>query len=150
MQETTGRIKNAILVLMRFSRACKQMIGLCGTGLRTDLVQHAQNVLLTFCSHHVLCLAEGVDVKPHFKATEQQKQAEQRAQMNNPQQHSMSAGGTPADLFRSSKTSGRRKLRRDQSSARLFWRGVPVSSSLLSVGSRFSSLTSRQLRFLIL
>ena len=52
--------------------------------------------------------------------------------------------------MRSSKTSGRRKLRRDQSSARLFCRGVPVSSNLLSVGNIFSSRTSRQLRFLIL
>ena len=53
-------------------------------------------------------------------------------------------------LLRSSKTSGRRKLRRDQSSAKLFCSGVPVSSSLLSVGNIFSSRTSRQLRFLIL
>lgn len=53
-------------------------------------------------------------------------------------------------LLRSSKTSGRRKLSRDQSSAKLFCSGVPVSSSLLSVGSIFSSRTSRQLRFLIL
>ena len=28
--------------------------------------------------------------------------------------------------------SGRRKLSSDQSSARLFWRGVPVNSSLLA------------------
>lgn len=53
-------------------------------------------------------------------------------------------------LLRSSKTSGRRKLRRDQSSAKLFCSGVPVSSSLLSVGSIFNSRTNRQLRFLIL
>lgn len=53
-------------------------------------------------------------------------------------------------LLRSSKTSGRRKLSRDQSSAKLFCSGVPVRSSLLSVGSIFSSRTSRQLRFLIL
>lgn len=53
-------------------------------------------------------------------------------------------------LLRSSKTSGRRKLRRDQSSAKLFCSGVPVNNSLLSVGSNFSSRTSRQFRFLIL
>lgn len=53
-------------------------------------------------------------------------------------------------LLRSSNTSGRRKFRRDQSSAKLFCSGVPVSSSLLSVGIIFSSRTSRQLRFLIL
>lgn len=57
---------------MMFSMSMKQqMIVLCGTGPRTDLVQHAQNVLLTFCSHHVLCLTDGVDVEPQFKATEQ-------------------------------------------------------------------------------
>lgn len=74
MQEQAGLIKNAILVLIRFSGSVQQqMIGLCGAGLRTDLVQHAQNVLLTFRSDYVLCLAEGVDVKPHFKAVEQQQ-----------------------------------------------------------------------------
>lgn len=51
----------------------QQVIGSCGAGLRTDLVQHAENVLLTLRSDHVLRLAEGVDVEPHFKATEQQK-----------------------------------------------------------------------------
>lgn len=44
-----------------------------GDDPRTDLVQHAQNVALTFCSHHVLRLADGVDVKPQFKATAQKK-----------------------------------------------------------------------------
>jgi hypothetical protein len=37
------------------------------------------------------------------------------------------------------KTSGRMKWRRDHSSARLFWRGVPDRSSLLLVFSSFSS-----------
>lgn len=65
---------------MRFSLSLKQqMFVWCGAGLRSDLVQHAQNVLLTFCSHHVLCLTEGVDVKPQFKATEQYKQPEKGA-----------------------------------------------------------------------
>lgn len=72
--------QHVILALMRFSMSVKQqMIILCGAGLRTDLVQHAQNVLLTFCSHHVLCLTDGVDVKPQLKATEQSQQAEQEA-----------------------------------------------------------------------
>lgn len=62
----------------------------------------------------------------------------------------MTTGCSSLYLLRSSKTSGSRKLRRDHSSARLFCSGVPVSSNLLSVGSRFSSLTNRQLRFLIL
>ena len=35
---------------------------------------------------------------------------------------------------------GRRKFRRDQSSARLFWRGVPVSSSLLLESYAFRHL----------
>lgn len=61
------------------------MIGLCGAGLRTDLVQHAENVLLTFHSDHVLRLAEGVDVEPHFKATEQQqkKKESRKLKLNN-------------------------------------------------------------------
>ena len=47
-------------------------------------------------------------------------------------------------VLRSSKTSGKRKLSMDQSSARLFWRGVPVSSSLLAVWYCFSSLKNEE------
>lgn len=53
-------------------------------------------------------------------------------------------------LFKSSNTSGSRKLRRDQSSDKLFCRGVPVNSSLLSVLNCFNSRIRRQFIFLIL
>lgn len=53
-------------------------------------------------------------------------------------------------LFKSSNTSGSRKLRRDQSSDKLFCSGVPVNSSLLSVLNCFNSRIRRQFIFLIL
>lgn len=38
----------------------------------TDLVQHAQDVLLALRGHHVLSVVtEFVDIKPRLKATEQ-------------------------------------------------------------------------------
>lgn len=43
---------------------------------RTDLVQHAQDVLLALSSHHRLCLTDGVDVKPRLKATQKTCQRE--------------------------------------------------------------------------
>ena len=45
-------------------------------------------------------------------------------------------------LLRSSKMSGRRKLSKDHSSARLFCSGVPVSSSLLAASYDFRALES--------
>ena len=45
-----------------------------------------------------------------------------------------------ADLLRSSKMSGRRKLRRDHSSARLFCSGVPVKRSRLPASYDFRAL----------
>lgn len=131
-------------------------------GWWTDLVQHAQDVLLALGSHHVLGLTEGVDVEPRLEATQQTRLERlnlscefklcnrQRKTLDNVRLCHERGLSERTDLLRSSKTSGRRKLRRDQSSAKLFCSGVPVSSSLLSVGSTFSSRTSRQLRFLIL
>ena len=45
-----------------------------------------------------------------------------------------------ADLLRSSKMSGRRKLRRDHSSARLFCNGVPVKRSRFPASYDFRAL----------
>ena len=47
---------------------------------------------------------------------------------------------TPPHLLRSSKMSGRRKFSRDHSSARLFWRGVPVSRRRLAASYDFKAL----------
>ena len=50
------------------------------------------------------------------------------------------------NLFKSSKMSGSKKLRSDQSSARLFCNGVPVSKSRFAVLYVFNSLEEKYLQ----
>lgn len=118
------------------------------------LMQHMKDVLFPLCGHNVFCIwCDGADIKPWLKTewnkTKTQSFTEKPVRWYSGQRMQVVQYKT-SYLFRSSKTSGRRKLSRDHSSDRLFCRGVPVRSSLLSVGNIFSSCTRRQFRFLIL
>ncbi len=120
------------------------------------LMKHVKDILLALISHNVFCIwSDGANVKPWFKTEGKKKKINitfwfesRKSSVQN--QYCELPLHVPSYLFRSSNTSGRRKLSRDHSSDRLFCRGVPVSSSLLSDISIFSSCTSRQFKFLIL